>query len=121
IPTTGSGSVEECSAFNVSRNFLFLAPEVMKELAKDPTFVSKVSAAVDEYDRVVPYWFVAGFDDTINEAIHQPTYDRILLQVKGYILGESRTQLLRYLDAPGFRVGDLMYLQNLSAVIEAAP
>jgi len=46
-------------------------------------------------------------------------YDAVVLQAKAYVLGEPREELLKYLDVPAFRVGDLFYIQNLVAVIEA--
>jgi outer membrane protein assembly factor BamB len=106
-----------CASFNTARNFMFLAPEVLSLL--NASVGSKISDAVTEYNRITPYWFVSGFDDAINEGGHQPLYNSILLQVKKNAFNQSREELLKYLDVPWFKTGDLFYIQNLVAVIEA--
>jgi hypothetical protein len=81
--------------------------------------LTKVQAAVDEFQRITPYWFVAGFPDTVNEAIHEPMYDVLLLQAKALALKQPAGELIKYLDVPVFALGDLFYIQNLTAVIAA--
>ena len=61
----------------------------------------------------------AGFPDTVNEAIHEPMYDVLLLQAKALALKQPAGELVKYLDVPVFALGDLFYIQNLTAVIAA--
>ncbi len=42
-----------------------------------------------------------------------------MFQAKGLILQESFTELVKYLDAPAYPVGDFNYIQNLVTAIEA--
>jgi hypothetical protein len=102
---------------NISRNFLFLTPELGDYL--NQTSRAQVQAAVDEYNYTAPYWFVTRYNAAVNEGVRQNLYDvPALFQAKAYILKENRAQLLKYLDAPAFERGDLFYLQNLVIVIE---
>ena len=106
-----------CRAYSASANFLYLTPELGAYLRANA--LPKVQAALSEYYRSTPYWFVARFEDTVNEGIFAPLYDVDLFQAKALILKESREELLKYLDVPAFPIGDLFYIQNLVAAIEA--
>jgi hypothetical protein len=56
----------------------------------------------------------------VGEAMFQPLYDvRGMFGAKAMILKQSRDELVKYLDAPGFARGDLFYIQNLVSAIEA--
>jgi hypothetical protein len=55
-----------------------------------------------------------------NEGVMSPLYNySAMFQAKAFILKEPRTQLTKYLDVPGFERGDLLYIQNLVAAIQA--
>ncbi|OUC07832.1 hypothetical protein RY27_12580, partial [Litorilinea aerophila] len=41
-----------------------------------------------------------------------------LFQAKAMLQGAAPQELARYLDVPAFLVGDLFYIQNLTAVLE---
>jgi outer membrane protein assembly factor BamB len=103
---------------NVARNFIMLVPELGDYLHANA--LSKVQAAVDEYNSVGPYWFVSRYNASIAESAMQNLYDYpAMFQAMAYILKEPRDQLTKYLDAPAFERGDLFYIQNLIAAIEA--
>jgi outer membrane protein assembly factor BamB len=103
---------------NVARNFIYLVPELADYLRQNA--LSKVQAALDEYTRVAPYWFVSRFDSAVNEGAIQPLYDVwALFQARALLLKEPREQLTKYLDAPAFARGDLIYINNLVTAIEA--
>jgi hypothetical protein len=104
-----------CKAFNTSRNWMWMTPELAQYLHDNA--LSKVQAAIDEFQRITPYWFVAGFPDTVGEAIHAPMYDVLMLQAKAYALKQPAGELVKYLDVPAFARGDLFYIQNLVTVI----
>lgn len=118
-PYTGNIQDTEghCRSLSVSRNFIFLIPE-LAEYLKQHAF-HKVEEAVEEYERVAPYWFVAFFESAFGESWSAPLYDRLLFQAKAWILDETRAELVPYLDVPAYRVGDLFYIQNLVAALEA--
>jgi hypothetical protein len=111
-------------ALDPSQNFLFLSHELGQYLYDNPDALSpaplgKVQAAVDEYTHNTPYWFVERYEDSINEGEFAPLYDALLLQAKALILKEPQAELVKYLDVPMFAKGDLIYMQNLLAVLEA--
>jgi hypothetical protein len=110
-----------CRALNVSRNFIFLVPELADAFRANPTAYGKVQAAVAEYSRIAPYWFVSAYEDTVGEAVIEPLYDLdALFQARALILNDSASNLVKYLDVPAFQQGDLFYIQNLVAVLNAA-
>jgi hypothetical protein len=112
--TTGSNY----KPFSVSRNFIFLVPEIGEEL--NSRIKSKVQQAVDEYNYVVPYWMANAYEASSPERSIQVLYDPpALFQAKAFILKESQAELFKYLDAPFFIRGDLYYIQNLIATIRA--
>lgn len=105
-------------AFSIARNFMYLVPELGQYLYNTNLVV--IQDAIDEYMGVAPYWFVSDFDATIGEGANQQFYDYYaLFQAKALILQESGTELAKYLDVPAAQVGDLFYIQNLIAVLDA--
>jgi outer membrane protein assembly factor BamB len=107
-----------CRSLSVSRNFIYLVPELGSYLNSNA--LAKVQTAVDEYNRIAPYWFVSWYEDTVGEAMFQPLYDvHGMFAAKAFALKQSRAELVKYLDVPGFARGDLFYIQNLVSALEA--
>jgi outer membrane protein assembly factor BamB len=105
-------------SLNVARNFMMLVPELGDYLHANA--LSKVQEAVNEYDYIAPYWFVSRFESMMNEGVMSPLYNSpAMFQAKAYILKESQAELSKYLDAPAFERGDLFYIQNLVAALQA--
>ena len=105
-------------ALNIAQNFIYMTPELGTYLNQNA--LSKVQAAVNEYNLVGPYWFVSRYNGVVDEGVMQQLYDyNALFQAKAYILKQSRSELTKYLDVPAFARGDLLYIQNLIAAIEA--
>jgi hypothetical protein len=103
---------------NISQNFIMMVPELADYL--NSHVLAEAREAVEEYEYVAPYWFVARYEAMINEGVMSPLYNyAALFQAKAYLLKESRNELTPYLDVPGFAVGDLFYLQNIVAALEA--
>jgi uncharacterized repeat protein (TIGR01451 family) len=101
----------------VARNFIYLTPELGGYLHDHA--LSQVSAAVAEYERVAPYWFVTNFEATYNEGVIQHLYDNeALFAAEAWILDEPAENLVRYLDVPGFARGDLFYIGHLITLLE---
>ena len=104
---------------NVARNFMFLVPELADELRTGAS--AKVQDALTEYGDIEPYWFVSKFDETYGEGVYQPLYDfNALFLANAYILQEPYSELVKHLDVPAFYRGDLFYIQNLVAALQAA-
>jgi hypothetical protein len=117
-PYTGDPKTYHLRTLNVARNFIFLVPELGAYLNQNA--LSKVQTAMLEYNQIAPYWLAARYNGVLNEGVRQHLYDsNALFQAKAYILKESRAELTKYLDAPAFERGDLLYIQNLIAAIEA--
>jgi hypothetical protein len=112
---TGGNSARSLS---VARNFMFLVPELGQYLRDH--ILPEVQEAVDEYSQVAPYWFVADHDTAHAESATQTFYDyHGMFLAKAYILQEPAQELANYLDVPAVQVGDLFYIQNLVATLEA--
>jgi outer membrane protein assembly factor BamB len=113
-----TGQEDPLRGISVMRNFLYTTPEIGDYMGQ--RILSKVQEAVAEYTYLAPYWFVSKFDNSYNEATIEPLYDYpALFQAKAYILKETFEELVKYLDAPAFAVGDLFYIQNLVAALQA--
>jgi hypothetical protein len=107
-----------CRTLNLSRNFLYLVPELADYLQSNA--LGKVEEALDEYQRVAPYWFVSRLEVTFAEGVIQPLHDtHAIFQARALILRDSRGALSPYLDVPAFPVGDLYYIDNLVSLLEA--
>ena len=82
--------------------------------------LSKIQTAISEYNQVGPYWFSARYNAAVDEGSKQNLYDyHALFLAKAYGLKESKESLTKYLDVPAFEKGDLFYIQNLIAAIQA--
>jgi outer membrane protein assembly factor BamB len=110
--------LKAANALTLARNFMYLVPELAEYLRANA--YTKVQEALNEYDQVGSYWFVSKYDATSGEGVLQPIYDySALFQAKALILQEPQEELVKYLDVPAFARGDLFYIQNLIAAIEA--
>ena len=104
--------------YDTARNFIWLTPELGDYLAANAT--AKVNTALAEYQYLNQYWFVNRFENDMGESGTQTLYNyHALFLAKAYILNEPREELIKYLDVPAFERGDLFYIQNLVAAIEA--
>lgn len=110
--------LRDCRTLAISRNFMYLVPELSQYLQDNA--LSKVQAALDEYQVIAPYWFVSKAEATFGEGITSPMHNlHSIFQAKAQIMNESQEELMRYLDTPAFAVGDLFYIENLIATLEA--
>lgn len=104
---------------NIARNFMFLTPELADVLRANKLDV--VRQSLGEYTALAPFWFVPKYERTYEEGVGHHLYDRwALFQAKARILKEPFSTLVKYIDAPAFEQGDLFYIQNLVAALEAA-
>ncbi len=110
--------VAEANTVTIARNFMYMTPDLAAYLRVHS--LAKVQAALNEYYRVAPYWFVSKYNATSNEGVLQPLYDYAsLFQAKAYIVREPFRELVKWLDTPAFDRGDLFYIQNLIAALKA--
>jgi len=104
---------------NVARNFMYLTPELAAALRTEK--LAEVQSAVVEYNEVAPYWFVSKYDRSNMEAVWAPLYSSdALFHAKALILKEPYEELAKYVDVPAFYRGDLFYIRNLTAALNAA-
>jgi hypothetical protein len=79
-----------------------------------------IEAALNEYTYVQPYWFVSRYEGSTREnTIHNLHHYYAFFQTKAWALKQSREELVKYLDVPGFMRGDAFYIHNLISAIEA--
>jgi outer membrane protein assembly factor BamB len=118
-PAAPIGQSQYKNILNASRNFIDLSPELGDYLyTSRPTLMQD---AVINYQNSIPYWFVSKYNNTSGEGVHQQLFDYpALFQAKAWVLKQPREELLKYLDVPAFERGDLFYMQNLVAAIEAS-
>lgn len=115
---SSKGTTRYCRTLNISHNFLYLIPELGLYLHDNA--LDKVQQAIDAYDVLAPYWFVSKYDVTLGEGIINQLYDyQTIFQAKALILKEPRQELAKYLDVPAVAIGDLFYIENLIATLEA--
>lgn len=117
LPYEGE-QAQHLKSFRMARHFLFLVPEIAEEIRTRR--LKEVAELVDQIDKVTPYWFVEGYDATSQEGTHQQLYDVATFNAHAMILQTPYAQLVKYLDAPVFQLGDWLYLHNLISSIEAA-
>jgi hypothetical protein len=116
---TGNGMSDQYFyTFIMAWNFMFLVPELAGHLRQHA--LPKVQEAVERYTRMAPYW-MAGHNEEIQHENGLTPYQQThaLFQAKAQILRASREELAALLDTPLVPAGDLYYLQNLIATIEA--
>jgi hypothetical protein len=104
--------------FIMARHFLYMTPELGQALRQSK--LSQVQAALNRINAVTPYWFVEGYDATTREGTHQQLYDVATFNAYAMILQTPYPEIVKYLDAPAFPVGDLLYMHNLVSVLESA-
>ncbi len=113
----GLSGAGQGGAYTYGIDFVELVPEVAHFLY-DYT-LNETQAAVSDYETRTPYWFVAEAEEMAGEGVLRPLYDTVaLFQAKAQILGEERADMEKYLDVPAYAVGDLFYIQNLTALLE---
>jgi hypothetical protein len=99
-------------------NFMFLVPELTDYLRQHA--LPKVQEAVDRYTRMAPYWMAGHNEEVQHENGLTPLHQtHALFQAQARILKASRDDLAQFLDTPLVPAGDLYYLQNLIATLEA--
>jgi hypothetical protein len=103
---------------DIARNFMFLVPELGDYMGQQ--LGSEVQAALAEYEAIAPYWFVSRYESAIGEGVMSNLYNyNALFSARAYALDQSRAELTKYLDVPAFARGDLFYIQNIVAALEA--
>jgi hypothetical protein len=105
--------------YNLARNFLYLTPELGQYMATSSR-AADIQTAIEEYTYIGPLWFVARNENTFQEGQAHHLYDlNALFLAKSYISQQPRTELSKYVDAPAFAAGDLFYIRNLVAALQA--
>jgi outer membrane protein assembly factor BamB len=104
---------------NCARNFMYISPELATAMRNSSQF-AYINSALNEYLYVCPLWFMARDHNTFQEASTRPIYDvPALFQAKAYLAGESQANLSKWIDVP-WMPGDLYYMQNLVAALQAS-
>lgn len=107
--------------------FIFLVPELGDYLSRNSR--SRIEQVLKYQDWAAPYWHIARAEEitridaqrTFWEGYHSHIHETASQFLgRAYILKWSREQLEKYLDAPSVYRGDLTYIQNLVATLQAA-
>lgn len=104
--------------FITAWNFMFLVPELADHLRQHA--LPKARDAIERYTRMAPYWMAGHNEEVQHENGLTPLQQtHALFQARAQILQASRDELAGFLDTPTVPVGDLYYLENLLATLEA--
>jgi hypothetical protein len=104
---------------NLARNFMYMVPEFSEYMRQN--LLTEVEEALVEYNWVGAYWFVSRYETAVDEgAASVPYTSQALFHAKAYILQEPYDELTKYLDVPSSAVGDLYYIENLIAALDAS-
>ena len=104
--------------FNCSRNFLYMTP-ALGQAMRSSAQASTIQAALSEYEYVCPAWFIARDSNSFQEASAHHIFDsHALFLAKAYVAMQSQPELSKWLDVP-WMLGDLYYIQNVAAALEA--
>jgi PKD repeat protein/outer membrane protein assembly factor BamB len=104
--------------YNLSRNFLFMTPKLGEFFSNDVGISAQ--QAIQEYITIGALWFTSRNENAYQEAVMHHLYDApTLFTSKAYVLGESISQLSKFIDVPAFKYGDVYYMQTLIAALDA--
>ena len=118
IPADWLTSTHYERTLSISRNFIFLVPELGQYLHDNA--YTLVSQALAEYTYTAPYWLQAKYEATFGEGAINHFYDySSIFAGKAMILQEPYQELTKYIDVPATSIGDLFFIQNLVLAIEA--
>ncbi|HZD57289.1 MAG TPA: PQQ-binding-like beta-propeller repeat protein, partial [Anaerolineales bacterium] len=85
-----------CNALAVSRNFIWLVPEIAQMLHDNPTALAQYKDALPAYSEMAEYWFVSKAETELGEGITRNLYDYVaLFQGKALILKEPYEELAK--------------------------
>jgi outer membrane protein assembly factor BamB len=119
VPTSaGSPDHDYFDTMITAWNFMYLTPELANYLYANAQ--PQVLSAISTYQAVAPYWMAAINGETQGENAlmpYQQTYS--LFQAIALVRNAPQAELEKYLDTPIVPVGDLYYIDNLTALIEA--
>ncbi len=115
---TMPGGTYQCRTMNTSANFLYMCPELGDYMNQHA--YNKAAQAVKEYNWVGAFWFISRYTCAPTEGVMASLYDVLgLFHAKAWILKEPYEELVKYLDSPTFKMGDLFYLDTLITAVEA--
>lgn len=99
-------------------NFMYLTPELADYLNTNAQ--SAVTDVINTYQTVAPNWMIAHNAETQGESAivpYQQTHS--LFQAIAMVNDASSDELIKYLDTPVVQTGDLYYIDNLVAILDA--
>jgi hypothetical protein len=104
-------------------NFAYMTPELADYLATNARSSNPdkdILRILQKYQDIAPYWMVAHNGETQGESAIMPYQQtHSLFQALAMVKKAPREELVKYLDTPIVPVGDLYYIDNLVAVLEA--
>lgn len=104
-------------------NFAYMTRELgdyLRTFVRSTNQDKDILAILQKYEDIAPYWMMAHNGETQGESAIQPYQQtHSLFQALAQVKNASRDELLKYLDNPIVPVGDLYYIDNLTAVLEA--
>lgn len=107
------------NVLNSAGNWMYLAPEVLNAL-KTSNRASQIQTVLNHAMLSEPFWFVSKYNRSFSESYNRPLFDYpSMFQANASFSGLNQAQLAKFLDVPAFEKGDLYYIQNLTAALDA--
>ncbi len=105
-------------------NFAYMTPELADYLrtnARSSNPDKDILAILQKYQDIAPYWMQVHNGETQGESAIQPYQQtHSLFQGLALVKKAPKEELTKYLDTPIVPVGDLYYIDNLVATLEAS-
>lgn len=117
--TVANGGDYYKRSFNIARNFIYLTPELGQHWRNNSAGL--VDVAIAEYETAAPYWVAQRYEASIQEMSSDNLQTHLsMFKAKAFYEDATADELLRYVDMPAFKVGDLNYIQTLAITLDKA-
>lgn len=105
-------------------NFAYMTPELGEYLRTNTSSAEpdkNVLTILQKYQDIAPFWMQTHNGETQGESAIEPYHQtHSLFQALAQVKDAPREELAKYLDSPIVPVGDLYFIENLTAVLEAS-
>jgi outer membrane protein assembly factor BamB len=118
VSWTSPADNSHINRMSVYRNWEYMTPELAEYLGQQ--IPELVQQAIDNIDYCAPYWFVTHYMGCLQESTFQNLHDHhSVFKARAWALHQPYEELVKYLDSPAFKTGDLYYIHNLCNILDA--
>lgn len=104
-------------SFNTVRNLIGMTPELGQNFILNNNL--EVQNAVEEYQEAAPYWLFSRYEASTQEMSNDNSQTHTaMFRTKAFVENANQAELMLYLDAPVFAVGDMFYIAHLGIILD---